>query len=635
MGFGFEIPVIPHLGDEAAGVDVFVTQMWDDWDLKAEPHRRTFDHPERFAFADVSQNNHQKGQTHWDNFQWVRSRLASQPRPINTVKTYGADSGRFGNDRDGLERWWRHLIGGAAGVRFHRPDSGLGFSAKAEASIRAARKLAAEAAFWELSPAQNLLREREPNEAYLTADPGKAYLLYFPNGGSVELDLRRQRGTFAVRWLDLARGDWAGRDSVAGDDWRSITAPAQNHWVALIQPAAIGLSGRAENWPQWRGPRGDGTSLETHLPVHWSATSNVAWTVEVPGTGHASPIVWGDRVFTVSAIPETEDRVLLAFDRRTGRQLWRRTVLHSPFERKHALNSHASSTPATDGERVFTAFLDVREVIVAAHDLDGNQRWTSRPGLFQSMHGFCSSPVLFDDKVIVNCDHDGDGYIVALSRQTGNALWRIERPNKTRSYCPPTFFEAGGSTQMVLSGTLCVTSYDPNNGRLRWIIDGPTEQFVASMVYSHEADLFFMTGGYPDHHLLAIRPDGAGNVTKSHIAWRHNRASYVSYVPSPIAVAGYFLVVSDPGFACCFDARTGELQWQEKVGSHHASLVTANGLVYFLSDDGITTVVRPGPTYQVVARNELGEGTFASPALSQEQIFIRGEQRLHCLGVAR
>jgi outer membrane protein assembly factor BamB len=315
--------------------------------------------------------------------------------------------------------------------------------------------------------------------------------------------------------------------------------------------------------------------------------------------------------------------------------LWEQVVVNSPFERKHALNSHASSTPATDGDQVFTAFLDVQEVVVAAHDFEGRQRWITRPGVFRSMHGFCSSPVLFDDKVIVNCDHDGDGYIVALSRKTGAELWRIDRPNRTRSYCPPTLFEAGGRTQMVLSGTMCVTSYDPNDGRLHWIIDGPTEQFVASIVYSREADLFFMTGGYPDRHLLAIRTDGVGNVTESHIAWRHNRASYVSYVPSPIAVAGYFLVVSDPGMACCFDARTGELLWQERLGSHHASLVTANGLVYFLSDDGITTVVRPGPDYEAVARNELGEGAFASPALSQGQIFIRGERQLFCIGAAQ
>lgn len=219
---------------EAAGAEVFITEMWDDWDLKAERHRRTFDHPERFGFADVSQNNHQKGQTHWDNFQWVRARLADAPRPINTVKTYGADTGRYGNDRDGLERWWRHLIGGAAAVRFHRPDSGLGFSAQAEASIRAARKLAAEVEFWTTAPRQELLRERAANEAYLSADPGRVYALYFTDGGSVELDLREREGAFTVRWLDVGNGDWAGQGSIPGGDWRTVTAPGGGHWVGLV-----------------------------------------------------------------------------------------------------------------------------------------------------------------------------------------------------------------------------------------------------------------------------------------------------------------------------------------------------------------------------------------------------------------
>ena len=402
--------------------------------------------------------------------------------------------------------------------------------------------------------------------------------------------------------------------------------------TAGVGIAALALSAAAENWPAWRGPRGDGTSLETNIPVEWSATRNVAWKVEVPGTGHASPIVWQDRVFTVSALPDSEERVLICFDRQTGRRRWQQPVVQSPFERKHALNSHASSTPATDGERVFTAFLDVREVVVAAHDFEGRPRWLVRPGRFSSMHGFCSSPVLFEDKVIVNCDHDGDGYIVALARADGSERWRIERPNKTRSYCVPTIFEAGGRTQMVLSGTLCVASYDPRDGGLHWMIDGPTEQFVASMVYHRPANLFFMTGGFPEHHLLAIRPDGSGNVTRTHIAWRHNRASYVSYVPSPIAAGDYFLVVSDPGYACCFEAASGRLVWQEKLGEHHASLVSAGGLVYFLSDDGVTTVVRPGPTFEAVARNELGERCFASPALSQGQIFIRGDRHLFALG---
>ncbi|MCP5525699.1 MAG: PQQ-binding-like beta-propeller repeat protein [Verrucomicrobiales bacterium] len=395
---------------------------------------------------------------------------------------------------------------------------------------------------------------------------------------------------------------------------------------------ALAVTGWAEPWPGWRGPRGDGTSRETAVPVHWTATSNVLWKVPVPGVGHASPIVWDHHVFTVTCLPDTGDRVLLAFDRDSGRTLWQRTVVQTPLERKHPLNSHASSTPATDGESVYAAFLDGERMLVAAYDFAGHQHWLVRPGEFHSMHGFCSSPVLFEDKVIVNGDHDGDGYIVALARSDGRELWRIDRPNKTRSYCAPTIFEIAGRTQMVLSGTECVTSYDPHDGRLHWIIDGPTEQFVASIVYHASAGLFFVTGGYPAHHLLAVRPDGNGNITDTHIAWRHRKASYVAYVPSPIAAGDYFLVVSDLGDGCCFAAKSGELMWQEDFGEEHASLVSANGLVYFLNDAGVTRVVRPGPRLEVVAVNELGERCYASPAISDGRIYLRSFQHLYAIG---
>lgn len=220
-----------------AGADVFVTEMWDDWNLQAAQHRRTFDHPERFDFVDVSQNNHQKGQQHWDNFQWTRNYLARQPRPINTVKTYGADGGRFGSSRDGLERWWRHLIGGAAAVRFHRPDSGLGFSTAADASIRAARKLLELVRPWEMAPATQLLRNREANEAYLAAKPGAAYALYFPNGGQVEIDLSEQHGSYNVHWIEIATAKSPKKESVTGGGWVSIAAPRDGHWAAAVVKA--------------------------------------------------------------------------------------------------------------------------------------------------------------------------------------------------------------------------------------------------------------------------------------------------------------------------------------------------------------------------------------------------------------
>ena len=395
---------------------------------------------------------------------------------------------------------------------------------------------------------------------------------------------------------------------------------------------AFAFTAHAENWPQWRGPRLDGTSAETNVPVHWSATSNVLWKTELPGLGHASPIVFGNRVFTVSAVPQTEERVLIALERDSGKILWQQAVLKSPLEKKHSLNSHASSTPACDGERVFVAFLDVSTVVVAAYDFSGKQQWLVRPGKFSSMHGFCSSPILFEDKVIVNADHDGDGYIVALDRKTGRELWRIARPNQTRSYCVPLIRDIAGRTQMILTGSKCTASYDPRTGRELWLMDGPTEQFVASPVFSAKDDLVIITAGYPEYHTLAIKADGQGKVGAEKIAWRTIKGAV--YVPSPIIDGDYFFIISEGGVAHCFETKSGKILWAERLGVHHASLVSANGLIYFLNDNGVMNVVKAGPQFERVAQNAIGEKTFASPAISDGKIFLRSDKHLICIGEA-
>ncbi len=396
--------------------------------------------------------------------------------------------------------------------------------------------------------------------------------------------------------------------------------------LAMLTPA------HAENWPIWRGAQGDGSSAEKNVPVKWSETENVLWKTPLNGNGHASPIIWGNRVFTEVADVEKEERHLICLSADNGKTLWRSRVLQSPLEKKHRLNSWASSTPATDGKLVYVAFLDREDMVVAAYDFNGRQQWLVRPGVFSSRHGFCSSPILWNDKVIVNGDHDGESYIVALDHTNGKTLWKTRRPNKTRSYCVPIIRRLSGRNQMILSGDQSVASYDPDNGKVHWYLNGPTEQYVASLVYNPGADLLFMTGGFPEHHVMGIRHDGKGIIKEAQIAWHHTRASWTSYVPSPISEGKYFLVVSDTGYACCFDAKSGELQWQEKVGSHHASLVSANGLVYFLSDKGETRVVRPGPEYKLVAENQLADKFFASPAISGGRILLRGENALYCIG---
>lgn len=391
----------------------------------------------------------------------------------------------------------------------------------------------------------------------------------------------------------------------------------------------------AENWPGWRGPRGDGTSQEKNVPVHWSETKNITWKVKVPGIGHSSPVVYGDRIFVTSCLKKEQQRVLMCFDRKNGDMLWKQVVVKASLEKKHRLNSFASSTPVTDGERVYVTFLDEKDVRVVSYDMSGKKVWDISPGQFFSRHGFCSSPILYKDKIIVNCDQDARGkyraYIVALDRKTGKEIYRIDRPNRIRSYCAPLITKAAGKTQMVLTGCKCVTSYDPEDGKLLWIIDGPTEQYVASPVYTQ--GIFFITTGFPEFHNMAIKPDGSGNVTDSHVLWHEHVDSFrASYVPSPIAVGEYFFLVSDKGFAHCFEAKTGKRLWMKKLGSHHsASPVTANGLLYFTDDEGITYVLKAGPKYEEVTRNALEDSCYASPAISEGRMYIRSTNYLWCI----
>ena len=408
-------------------------------------------------------------------------------------------------------------------------------------------------------------------------------------------------------------------------------------------------SARGENWPAWRGPRGDGTSLEKHVPTRWNGATgeNIIRKVEVPGRGYASPIVWGDRIFLVSCLEEREERILICLDRHTGTRLWQRTVLRAPLETKHTLNGYASGTPATDGELVYVTFLEVDgstiqahnvsqprpvtpgRMVVAAYDFDGNLKWLVKPGKFVSVHGFCSCPVLYQDLVIVNGDHDGDSYIVALERSTGETVWKMPRKHKTRSYVTPIVREIEGRTQMVLSGSESIVSIDPSDGSMHWEIDGPTEQFVASMVY--DGEMLYMAAGFPTHHVMGIRPDGRGNVTDTHVAWHVTEAK--CYVPSPVVVGSYLLVADDRGTASCFDTSTGKRLWQARMGKHYStSLVTAGGLVYFLADDGVMKLVRPGEQLDLVAENHLGESCYASPAISEGQILLRAEEHLYWIG---
>jgi len=393
----------------------------------------------------------------------------------------------------------------------------------------------------------------------------------------------------------------------------------------------------AEDWPGWRGLRQDGTTDNAGYPTEWNATKNIKWKVPVPGVGHSSPVISKGKIFLTTCMEAeptpAKNRALLCFDRATGESLWQRNLVASPLEKKHKLNSYASGTPAVDGERIYTAVYDQPTMRIYCHDYAGKKLWEAAPGEFHSVHGFSCSPTLFKNLVILNADQDplkgGKAYIVALDKVTGEEKWRIDRPNKLRSYCPPVIIDVAGKPQMIVAGSKCVASYDPTNGQQVWLVTGPTEQYVASVVY-HEGLIFF-TAGFPERWVMAIDPTGTGNVTKTHVKWSLKKDG--GYVPSPVAFAGIGYVVNDEGLASAWDIKTGKQLWRERLGGHQTgSGIVANGKIFFTDDTGMTFVIQPSAEkLDVIQKNPLGERVFSSPGFTDGQIFLRGEKHLFCI----
>ena len=387
---------------------------------------------------------------------------------------------------------------------------------------------------------------------------------------------------------------------------------------------------QAEHWPGWRGPRGDGSCIEKNVPTNWDPAL-ATWKIELPGKGHASPIVWGDRVCTVTSITATKERILLCIDRTSGKIVWQETVVQGPLEKLHKENSYASSTPVTDGVQVFVTFRVGDEILVASHDLvTGKQLWRVRPGTHKGEWGFSNPPVLFKDKVIIDGDGKDKSFLIALSRSDGRTVWRNNRTNKGISYSAPFIRELAGRTQLIQCGDRRVAGFDPDTGEQFWMVDGPSQEFVATPVYSETAGLVFISSSWPKQVLLAIRPDGRGDVTKTHVVWSDRKGA--PYVPSMIIVGDLLLSINRGGTVFCYEAATGEVLWQEKLGRHHASPVLVGALVFFINDNGQVNVIKPGREFECVATYELGESCYASPAISDGQVFLRGFEHLFCFG---
>lgn len=401
-------------------------------------------------------------------------------------------------------------------------------------------------------------------------------------------------------------------------------------FVLLLVTATLFSSAQAQNWPNWRGPNGDGTSAEINLPVKWDSVTNILWKSEVPGSGHSSPIIWENKLFTLSAISETHEKILLCFDAESGDLLWQKTIIKSDFENKHNDNSFASGTPATDGKLVYVSVLDKDDVLVAAYDFSGKQVWVQRPGKFSSPHGYSCSPALFEDKVIINGDSQGEAFVAALNKTDGRIIWKVDHDKPAHSFSTPIFREIAGKKQMIFCGNKEIASYNPDDGSRYWWVNGPSEDFCSSPVYNEKLGLVLVSSAWPQRHLLAIKPDGNGDVTDSHVVWQTTKGAY--YVPSPVCTDDYLFSTMTNGQVHCIEVTTGNTLWTENLGKQYSSPVLANGLVYMPNDNGVITVIKPGSEFEMVAQNSIGEKMNASPAISKGKIYLRGDRHIYCIG---
>jgi outer membrane protein assembly factor BamB len=403
-------------------------------------------------------------------------------------------------------------------------------------------------------------------------------------------------------------------------------------WAAAAAPEPL----NHDDWPWWRGPTRNGVArADQHPPTEWSETKNVLWKAPVPGRGHGSPTVVGEHVYLATAEEPEQLQSVLCFDRRSGKQLWK-TIVHRGDRTKkgNAKASRASSTPACDGQRVYVNFLNNNAVYTTALSCEGKQLWQTKITDYTVHQGYGSSPAIYGSLVIVSADNKGGGAIAALDRETGDVVWKHERP-KTPNYASPIILKVDGRDQLLFTGCNLVSSYNPADGKKLWEIAGATTECVTSIVT--DGELVFTSGGYPKNHVSAVRGDGSGK-----IAWENKTRVYV---PSMLVKDGHIYATLDAGIAACWEAGTGKQLWQHRLGGTFTSspiLVGEN--IYATNEDGTTFIFKADPEgFQSVGENHLGDEVFATPAICGGRIYIRaavrknGERRemLYCVGRTR
>ena len=396
----------------------------------------------------------------------------------------------------------------------------------------------------------------------------------------------------------------------------------------------------AGNWPQWRGPRLNGTSDERNLPHKWGAEENVSWKLPLPDRSGSTPIVWGGHVFL--NVAEGDNLFLWCIERGRGTLAWKKLLGGgNQRQRKHNMSS---PSPVTDGKSVYVL---TGTGLLKSFDFSGRELWArdiqKDYGAFGLQWGYASSPLLHEDALYVQVLHgmktDEPSYVLRINRATGKTVWKVERPTDAiqespDAYSTPAVISYGGQSEIVVTGGDVVTGYDSRNGKELWRAGGlnPENQgnyrIVASPIV-YDGIIYAPTRIKP---LLAFRAGGRGDITKSHLVWS---AQFGPDVPTPVTDGKYFYIVGDKGIVWCLDAKTGKTVYgpvRLKPGDYSASPVLADGKIYATSEEGLTSVFRAGDKFEVMAENNLNEYCLSSPAVSDGQIFIRTSGHLYCIG---
>ncbi len=409
-------------------------------------------------------------------------------------------------------------------------------------------------------------------------------------------------------------------------------------WIALVVLLLACGVGGADDWPRFRGPNGAGIAADKDVPVKWTE-ENILWKTPIPGVGHSSPIVCKGRVFLQSAADNGGERWLLCLEAGKGEMIWKTRSPGGPAK-KHPLNSYASSTPASDGERVYAAFWDGRAIHLGAYDFkDGRPVWEKELGSYTSQHGFGHSPMLIDGKVILANDQDGASHLLAFDARSGEKLWQTKRTPYRACYSTPIIrVKPDGDKELIVASTAGITAYNPADGNANWWYTwkfaGMPLRTVSSPILAASLVIAASGDGSGDRDVIAVKLGDQGDVTDTNLVWENRQKRYFPYVPCFLARGNHLYSVNDMGWAACHDVQTGQEVWRESLCKEGftASPILVNGKVYAVAKNGAVFVFETAPEFRLLARNRIGESVSSTPAVSDNRLFIRDETHLFCIG---